>query len=124
MATTKTKKKNQGAKTYYPQKTFDDDLTGLVDLYAKSGWSFSNIDLNELTKDADDQRTERLAHDALQVQYEKTHADFGEAQERRHQRFSAALNAARGAFRNDKGVTAQLDKFKRSMKAKAKPAAP
>ncbi len=124
MAIIKTKKKNQGAKTYYPQKTFDDDLSGLVDLYTKSGWSFSNVDLNALTTDSANQRAERLAHDALQAEYEKAHADFGEAQEQRHQRFAAALNAARGAFRNDKGVMAQLDKFKRSMKAKAKPPAP
>ena len=121
MATAKTKKKNQGAKTYYPPKTFDDDLAGLVDLYDKSGWSFSNIDLGKLSKDSSDQRNERLAHDALQVQWDKAHADFGEAQEQRHQRFAAALNAARGAFRNDKGVLAQLDKFKRSAKPKAKP---
>lgn len=121
MATTKTKKKNQGAKTYYPPKTFDDDLAGFVELYKASGWTFSNVDVNDLINDASKQRDERLAHDAAEVQYSKQHVNFGESQEQRHQRFSAALHAARGAFRNDKGVMAQLDKFKRSVSSKAKP---
>ena len=129
MATPKktTKKPSKAnAKTFYPQKTFDDDLVALVDLYTSSKWSFTNVDLKELKQDSLDQRAERQAFDALQAQYDKAHADFGAAQEARYQRFSAALNAARGAFRNDKTVTAQLAKFKRSSTRapKAKAAAP
>ena len=126
-AKTTTKKLSKAtAKTFYPPKTFDDDLVALVDLYKSSKWSFSNVDLNQLTKDSKDQRTARQAFDALQAQYDKAHAQFGSDQEARYQRFAAALNAARGAFRNDKTVTAQLAKFKRSAtrKAKAAPATP
>ena len=36
--------------------------------------------------------------------------------EERYQRFSSALNAARGSFRTDKAVMAELDRFKRSCK--------
>ena len=50
----------------------------------------------------------------------KRHAQFGSAQEARYPRFAAALNAARGAFRNDKAVSAQLAKFKRSTSRKVK----
>src|SRR5205085_143297 len=39
-------------RTYYPPKTFDDDLTGLVNLYGQKKWSFSNIDIKVLGKDA------------------------------------------------------------------------
>ena len=54
------------------------------------------------------------------TEHEQQHATFGSAQEARYQRFSAALNAARGAFRNDKVVTAQLAKFKRLAARSAK----
>ncbi|MFT3773402.1 MAG: hypothetical protein QM820_49110 [Minicystis sp.] len=108
-------KKKKTNTTYYPPKTFDDDLASLVDLYATEGWTFSNVDLAQLKTDTQEQRTERLAHDAIEAQYEKVHSKFGQAQEARHKRFAAALNAARGAFRNDKTVLAQLDRFKRSV---------
>jgi hypothetical protein len=117
-STTTTKKKT--GKTYYPPKTFDDDLASLVELYKNENWSFSGVDFTQLTKDAGNQRDERLAHDGLQIQFDKVHQQFGEAQEARYQRFAAALHAARGAFRNDKAVTAQLDKFKRSVTRKPK----
>ena len=114
------------AKTFYPPKTFDDDLVALVDLYSSSKWSFTNVNLKQLTQDSKDQRSERQAFDALQAQFDKVHAQFGTSQEARYQRFAAALNAARGAFRNDKVVTTQLAKFKRSAtrQAKVAPATP
>jgi hypothetical protein len=102
-------------KTYYPAKTFDDDIDAFSKLYKDKGWTFSNIDPKQLAKDAADQRTERANHDALESKYTHAHETFGVDQEQRHVRFSAALKAARGAFANDKGVTAELDRFKRSV---------
>jgi hypothetical protein len=115
-----TKPTKAQARTYYPPKTFDDDLVALVDLYTSSNWSFSNVDLSVLKADSKAQRTQRQAYDAAVATFEQAHASFGSAQEARYQRFSAALNAARGAFRNDKVVTAQLAKFKRSAERSAK----
>lgn len=103
-------------KTYYPKKTFDDDLAAFVALYVKKGWSFSNVDAATLQTDATAQREEREAHDALESEYNALHEDFGINQEARYQRFADALNAARGAFRRDKAVMAELDKFKRSVR--------
>jgi len=113
------------ARTYYPPRTFDDDLAGLVSLYKSKKWSFSGVDLAQLQSDVTAQRTERTQHDQLQAEFEHVHSSFGQAQEQRYQRFSAALNAARGAFRNDKAVTASLNRFTRSARraAKAKAAA-
>ncbi len=98
-------------KTYYPQKTFDDALVGLVELYTKNNWAL--VDVTQLAKDAEEQRAQRSKCDALQAQYLSEHEAFGVAQEQRHQRFAAALNAARGAFRNDKAAMAALAPFKR-----------
>ena len=126
MATAKKKTKKlpkATARTYYPPKTFDDDLVALVDVYTSRSWSFTNIDLTKLTQDSKDQRTQRQAYDAALAQFEAMHAQFGSDQEARYQRFGAALNAARGAFRNDKTVTALLAKFTRSATRKAKAAA-
>ena len=107
-------------KTYYPTKTFDDDVERLANLFKEKGWSFSGVDVDLLLKDAQDQRTERSSHDKLESQYLATHETFGVNQEARHQRFSSALNAARGAFRNDKSVTVELDAVKRSVAKTAK----
>ena len=101
-------------KTYYPAKTFDDDLDGFAKLFKSKGWSFSNIDGQQLVTDAVTQREERAEHDALESKYFHVHETFGIAQEARYQHFSAALNAARGAFRNDKAIMAELDRYKRS----------
>jgi hypothetical protein len=126
MATTKktqAKPSKANARTYYPPKTFDDDLAALVALYKTSKWSFSNVDLAQLQQDATAQRTQRASFDAAQAAFDAQHVQFGSDQEARYQRFAAALNAARGAFRNDKTVTAQLANFKRSAVRKGKKAA-
>ena len=102
-------------KTYYPPKTFDDDLEGLVLLFEEKGWVFSGVDVTALKTDQTEQRSERAVHDALEGKYLAEHERFGLAQEDRYQRFAAALNAARGAFRTDKAVMAELDRFKRSV---------
>lgn len=101
-------------KTYYPARTFDDDLTGFVQLAKEHKWSFSGVDFKQLEKDSVEQRAERTDHDALEGKWNHVHETFGLSQETRHARFSAALDAARGAFKNDKAVMAQLNKFKRS----------
>lgn len=103
----------QFKKTYYPTKTFDDAVEGLAKLYQDKGWAFSGIDNRRLIKDAAEQRQERAEHDSVEGQYLHLHESFGLAQEARYERFSAALNAARGAFRGDKAAMAELDRFKR-----------
>ncbi len=101
-------------KTYYPPKTFDDDVEGFVKLLLDKGWSFSGVDNEKLKEDSQNQRTERVEHDQLEGKYLAEHERFGIAQEERYNRFADALNAARGAFRSDKVVLAELDRFKRS----------
>lgn len=110
-------------RTYYPAKTFDDDLDAFAQLANVENWSFSGIDTSQIIADAAEQRTERAQHDATESQFNKLHETFGLAQLARYERFSAALNAARGAFRNDKAVVAQLDRFRRSAHRAPKPAA-
>lgn len=107
-------------KTYYPPKTFDDDLTALANLFKSKGWSFSNIDSKQLAADAITQRSERTDHDATESTWLNVHEKFGLAQEERYRLFSSALNAARGAFRNDKAVMKELNKFNRSMRGPKK----
>ncbi|MBI2568693.1 MAG: hypothetical protein HYV63_16855 [Candidatus Schekmanbacteria bacterium] len=111
-------------KTYYPSKTFDDDLAGFVDLFKQRGWMFSGTDPATLEQDAAAQREQRAAHDALERQYLAAHQQLGVDQEARYIRFTAALNAARGAFRRDKAIMAELSQFKRSLRRARKQAAP
>ena len=44
-------------KTYFPQKTFDDDLDAFAQLGSTHGWVFSGVDFDELKQDAIDQRS-------------------------------------------------------------------
>jgi hypothetical protein len=110
-------------RTYYPSKTFDDDLDALAQLAKTENWTFSGIDTAQIVQDALDQRNERAQHDAAEGQFDKLHETFGLAQEARHERFAAVLNAARGAFRSNKAVVAQLDRFRRSVRRAGKAAA-
>jgi hypothetical protein len=100
-------------RTYFPSKSFDDDLVALVDLYEKNGWSFSGVDLDQLRNDSRLQRDERLAYDAAEAVWLKVKREFGVRTESRYLRYASALDTPRGAFRHNKGVTAQLDKFRR-----------
>src|SRR5262245_51256194 len=100
-------------KTYYPTVSFDDQLTALAALLVSKGWSFAGVEPAVLAQDATDQRNERAAHDALEATYRNAHEAFGEAQQKRFERFAAALAAARGAFRDDKAIQAELARFKR-----------
>ena len=109
-------------RTYHPSKTFDDDLAAFAQLAKTENWSFSGINAATIAQDAIDQRNERAAHDAAEGQFDKLHETFGLAQQARHERFSAALNAARGAFRNDKAVLAQLERFRRRVSRSSKTA--
>jgi len=109
-------------RTYHPSKTFDDDLDAFAQLAMTENWSFSGIETATIAQDAIDQRNERTAHDAAEGLFDKLHETFGLAQQARHERFSAALNAARGAFRNNKAVIAQLERFRRCVSHRSKPA--
>src|SRR5262249_40128630 len=100
-------------KTYFPSKTFDDQLAALVALFASKGWAFAGVDNQQLASDVEAQRTERGTHDALELQYRNAHESFGVAQEKRFERFAAALAAARGAFRDNKAILAELARFTR-----------
>ena len=107
-------------KTYFPQKTFDDDLDAFVQLATSSQWVFTGVDFEQLQRDAVAQRTERAAFDAAELDYSRVREEFGSAQESRYLRFADALNAARGAFRRDKALLAQLERFRRSSKRATK----
>ena len=104
--------RNKG-RTYFPSRTFDDDLAALVDLYDTNEWAFSGVDQDQLREDARLQREERLAHDAAEAMWRKINSEFGMNTEARYQRYSAALEAPRGAFKHDRSVIAQLDTFRR-----------
>lgn len=101
-------------KTYYPSKTFDDDFGVFVEMCAANSWEFPGISIKALQASVKAQRAERSSHDALELQYFKEHESFGLAQAERHALFGAALHAARGLFRNDKAVLAQLSRFTRA----------
>ncbi len=94
---------------------FANQPRGFAKLFVDKGWSFSNVDGEKLKEDAQSQRTERVEHDQLEGKYFAEQERFGIAQEGRYQRFADALNAARGAFRSDKVVLAELERFKRSV---------
>jgi hypothetical protein len=108
---------NLNRKVYFPAKTFDDDLDALVKLAADSGWAFSGVDQEQLQKDVVEQRAERSSFEATELEYNRVREQFGLAQEARHQRFADLLNAARGAYRRDKVVMAQLTRFRRSTRS-------
>lgn len=107
-------------RTYFPQKTFDDDLDAFAQLGASSGWVFTGVDFEQMKSDAVQQREERARFDAAELEFNRIRNEFGVAQEQRYQRFADALNAARGAFRRDKALLSQLDRFRRSSRRSAK----
>jgi uncharacterized protein (DUF2384 family) len=101
-------------RTFYPAKTFDDELDALARLCQAKGWDFPGVGLEQILADAEAQRTERAAHDALVSQAAALHETFGVEQAARFQRFLAVLTAARGAFRSDKSALAELERFHRN----------
>lgn len=103
-------------KTYYPSRSFDDALANLSQLLTQKNWTV--VDLKQLAQDAMDQRKDRIEFDRSYEQYLHQRQAFGLAQEQRYQRFAAALNAARGAYRNDKAAMASLAPFKRTITRK------
>ena len=98
-------------KTYFPQRNFDDTFSAFVDMCAQNKWEFPGIPLKRLQESVRAQRLERSTHDALQLQYRKLHESFGVAQAQRYALFASALHAARGLFRDNKPVMAQLTRF-------------
>ena len=111
-------------RTYYPARTFDDDLDSFGGLMKENGWTSFGITAEQLEQDAIAQRAQRAEHDALEAKWQAAHEAFGQAQEERYERFAAALGAARAAFRKDKSVMAALARYKRSMRPTKKPKAP
>lgn len=98
-------------RTYFPQRNFDDTFSAFVDMCVQNKWEFPGIPLKQLQESVKAQRLERSTHDALQLQYRKLHESFGVAQAQRYALFASALHAARGLFRDNKPVTAQLTRF-------------
>lgn len=112
-------------RTYVPQRTFDDDLEGLISLLSEIDFSCSHVDINQCKEDIRRQREERAAHEALAAKYRQVHARFAVAQQERHDRYIRILNAARAAFRGDKAMLAALEKFgRRYTRRKASAEAP
>lgn len=109
-------------KTYHPQKTFDDALSALAELYVKQGWTY--VSAEQLTQAAAAQRKEREAIDALEAAYREKKEAFARGQQQRHAAYQAALAAARGANRNEPSVVKMLEGFKRPVKRGAKSGAP
>jgi len=104
----------QMKRTYHPPRIFDDVLEALVLLFIAKGWAFPGVDLAQLQADLAAQRAQRVEHDTRQREFLALHETFGLEQEARYRRFVRALNAARGAFGEDKVVMAELDGFKRA----------
>jgi hypothetical protein len=100
-------------RTFYPPKSFDDDLEAFVRLARTEGWYFSGVDLEQLAQDVVEQSTERSEHDAAEARFRALHEAFGQAQNARYRRFTAALNAARAAFQCDPAIASKLDRFRR-----------
>ena len=109
-------------KTYHPQKSFDDALSALSELYVQKGWTY--VSPEQLAQAAVTQRKEREAFDALAATFREKKEAFARAQQQRHAAYQAALEAARGANRNDPAVVKVLDGFKRSVKRAPKTNAP
>ena len=108
-------------KTFHPSKSFEDMLFSLVALLLAKGWSFPGAPTEQLAADAEAQLAERTAYEGLMGQFLAARETFGLNQEARYERFMAAIHAARGAFRNDKAVMAELDRFKRPQGRPRKP---
>ena len=107
-------------KIYYPQRNFDDTFAAFVDMCALYKWEFPGIPLKALQEALKLQRSERAAYEALQLQYRKVRCAFAQSQAERHALFCAALQAARGSFRNNHAVRAQLDLFKAATQSRRK----
>jgi hypothetical protein len=115
----RTGKTRKGPKTYFPSKVFDDHMEGLSKMCKEKGWSFSGTDVKQLEKDVLAQRVDRAAFDKLERQFLAARQTFGITQQGRYERFAAVLRAARGAFKRDRSVMAELARFKRPAKARA-----
>jgi hypothetical protein len=105
---------------YYPLRTFDDLLAALVVLILAKGWNLTGVDLGQLETDVEAQRAERIELDKAQGEYLALRERFAQAQDARYQRYASALAVIRSAFRNDKAVLAELERFKRVAKGSKK----
>ena len=110
----RTRKANHVKRTFFPPRSFDDDLESFVQLARDEDWHFSGVDLEKLAKDAVEQTNERAIHDNAEAHFRRLHEEFVLAQEARYRRFAAALCAARAAFQCNAKVMSRLERFKRS----------
>lgn len=102
----------------------DDDLAALVKLLKDQGRAFSGVDAAQLDADAQQQRDERTALDAAWGQFEALSMKFAKDTDARTKRWKSALDAARGAFKNDAEKRKLLLPFKRSVTPEGTAGAP
>ena len=108
--------KSSKKKYYRPQKTFAEDLNGLVGLFKIKGWAFSNVDVAVLEQDVQDQNAEKQNQKGLEGAFVNARETLSAAQAARFRRYSTAFKAASEAFRDDPGIAAELAQYKRSFR--------
>jgi hypothetical protein len=111
-------------RTYHPSREFEKQLGDLAKLAQDKEWSFLHDAIAQLIADAEAQRVERIAHEAARTVFIAQHETFGLAQLARYKRFVSLLRALRAMFRDDKVVTAELDRFNRANSGKPRKAQP
>lgn len=107
-------------KLFSPPKTFDDDAEAMAKLFAEKKWSFPNVDVKTLAADATEQRAEKAALTKAESEVDNMRKTLATKQVVRYKRFSSALAAARGAFKDDPATLALLEPFKRSATGRPK----
>jgi len=112
------------ARTYYPSREFEKQLGDLAKLVQDKDWEFPGDAIAQLIADAEAQRVERIEHEAARTVFIEKHETFGLAQLARYKRFVSLLRAMRAMFRDDKVVTAELDRFNRANSGKPRKAQP
>jgi hypothetical protein len=101
--------------TYVPQKTFDIDFEGLVNLLSGKNFTCSAVDIEQCKQEVLQQRLSRAAYEALKASYFEAHKRFVAKQRDRHKLYGRLLSAARGAFREDPAMLAALANFQRKV---------
>ncbi len=56
-------------RTFYPPKSFDQDLLAFAPLAKDEGWHFSGVDLDQLARDAAEQSAQRAQYDCAEGQF-------------------------------------------------------
>jgi hypothetical protein len=98
---------------FCPKKEFDQELVDLSALFVDKGWEFPGDAITQLAADAEEQRVERAAYEKARTELVEQYETFVLRRYARYKRFVALLKAARGMFRDDQVVMAELDRFGR-----------